>query len=260
MKVINDLVNYSGMLIVQNPDWFMFSLDSVLLPNFVTINKNTKKILELGTGNCPIPLILSTRTNELINSIEIQKDLYELARESVSINHLEDRINLINDDMKNLANYFKLASFDLIITNPPYFELEEKSKLNDNEHKTIARHELKITLEEILELAGKFLNNKGIFAMVYRTNRLIEVIEQMRKNKIEPKRLRLIYPSTDSESNMFLIEGVKNANKGLKILSPLYAHNKDGSYTEEVMQYFTNESRWYHETHNRTRKSRQRIQ
>jgi len=238
MKVINDLVGYDNLKIVQNPDWFMFSLDSVLLPNFVTLNKNTKKILDLGTGNAPIPLILSTKTAEKIYAIEIQEDIYNMAKETVELNQLQEQITLINDDMKNLEKYFPYGSFNLITSNPPYFKKEEHSKYNNDLHKSIARHEVAITTAEIIEIAKKFLDNKGIFAMINRTARLIEIIELMRKNNIEPKKIRFIYPKKDKESNMFMIEGVKNGNPGLKILPPLYAHEDDGTYTKEIQKAF----------------------
>ena len=240
MKVLNDLLGYNNLKIYQDTEWFSFSLDSVLLPNFVSINKNVTKILDLGTGNAPIPMILSTMVGDKVKiyGIEIQKDLYDLAKESVEYNNLSSRIELINDDMKNLDKYFEANSFDVILSNPPYFKLEELSKKNDNTHKTIARHELKITLEDIISIARKYLNNNGVFAMVHRTDRLIEIIELMRKNNIEPKRIRLIYPKENTNSNMVLIEGRKNGNSGLIIEEPLYIHNEDGSYLDNINKMF----------------------
>ena len=238
MKVVNDLLDYSNLKIIQNDEWFNFSLDSVLLPNFVKINKNAKKILDLGTGNAPIPMILSTMTDAEIYGIELQKEIYELAVESLKINKLEDRIKIINDNIKNLDKYFEPNSFDVIVSNPPYFKYNENSNINESIQKTIARHEKEITLSEIVSTAKKFLNNNGTFAMVHRTDRLIEIIEEFKKNNIEPKRIRLIYPKVGEESNMVLIEGRKNGNTGLKILPPLIAHNKDGEYTDEVKEMF----------------------
>ena len=170
MKVINDLLNYKNMKIVQNEDYFNFSLDSVLLPNFVTIKKNTKKILDLGTGNAPIPMIISTRSNAKIYGIEIQKEIFDLAKESIKMNNLEKQISLINDNMKNLDKYFEPNSFDIIISNPPYFKVNEKSNMNECIQKTIARHEKEITLAEIVFIAKKYLNNNGIFAIIINSN------------------------------------------------------------------------------------------
>ena len=238
MKVINDLLNYNGMKIVQDDNYFNFSLDSVLLPNFVTVHTRDKKILDLGTGNAPIPLILSTRTDAHIYGIELQKEIYDLAVESVQMNKLEDRITLINDNMKNLDKYFEINSFDVIVSNPPYFKLNEQSNINDSVQKTIARHEKEITLEEIIQIAKKYLNNNGVFAMVHRTDRLIEIIDLFKKNNIEPKRIQLIYPKENTESNMVLIEGTKNGKVGLKFLPPLIAHESNGDYTETVKNMF----------------------
>ena len=179
--------------------------------------------------------------NADIYGIEIQKEVYDLAVESVKMNDLENRIHLINDDMKNLDKYFEINTFDIVVSNPPYFKLNEESNRNENIEKTIARHELKITLDELVKIANKYLKNNGVFAMVHRTDRLIEIIETMRKYNIEPKKLRLIYPKVGTESNMILIEGRKNGNVGLKILPPLIAHENNGEYSQEVKEMFKKE-------------------
>ena len=239
MKVINDLLDYNSLKIVQDNDYFNFSLDSVLLPNFVNIKKDCKKILDLGTGNAPIPMIFSCLYKDVkIYGVEIQKNIFELAKESVKLNHLEDRIELINDDMKNLDKYFDINSFDVVVSNPPYFKVNEESNLNECIEKTIARHELKITLEEVIEVANKYLKNGGTFAMVHRTDRLIEIIDIMKKHNIEPKRIQLIYPKENEESNMVLIEGRKNGNTGLKFLPPLIVHEPNGEYKEVIKNLF----------------------
>jgi len=239
MKVINDLIGYKNMQVVQNPDWFSFSLDSVLLPRFVTINKDVKNILDIGTGNAPIPLILSTRTKANIYGVEIQKDIYNLAIETVSINKLESQIKIINDDIKNINQYFNSGFFDVIVSNPPYFKLNERTRKNDDIHKTIARHELKLNLEDILRIANLYLKNDGVLAIVHRSDRLIEIIELYRKYKIEPKKIQLIYPKENAESNIVLIEGRKGGKPGLKVLPPIIAHNTDGSYSREIKNYFS---------------------
>lgn len=238
MEVLNDLVGYKNLKIYQNTDWFSFSLDSILLPNFVTINKNIEKIMDLGCGNAPIPLILSTKTNAKIIGVEIQEDSYELAIKSVLYNHLENQIELLNIDMRDLRNKYSSDSIDVITCNPPYFKYLETSNLNEDIHKVIARHEKMITLEEIISLSKYLLKNNGILAMVHRTDRLIEIITLFQKYGLEVKKIRFIYPKTNAESNMVLIEGRKNGRTGLKLLPPLYAHNEDGSYTEEVLKMF----------------------
>lgn len=242
MKVINDLLNYNNLKIVQDDNYFNFSLDSVLLPNFVKINKNTKNILDLGCGNAPITMILSTMTDAELYGIELQKEIYDLAMESLKINKLDNRIKIINDNIKNLDKYFKLNTFDVIVSNPPYFKIDEKSNVNECIQKTIARHEIEITLSDLVSVAKRYLNNNGTFAIVHRTDRLIEIIEEFRKNNIEPKRMRLIYPKEGKESNMVLIEGRKNGKPGLKILSPLYVHDENGNYRDEIKAMFTERS------------------
>lgn len=238
MEVLNDLVGYKDLKIFQNTEWFSFSLDSVLLPNFVTLNKNIETIIDLGCGNAPIPLILSTKTDAKIIGVEIQKDSYELAKKSVLYNHLDDRIELLNIDMKDLRDRYSSDSIDVITCNPPYFKFLETSNLNDDIHKVIARHEKMITLEEIISLSKYLLKNNGVLAMVHRTDRLIEIINLFQKYGLEVKKIRFIYPKINTESNMVLIEGRKNGKTGLKLLPPLYAHNEDGSYTEEVLRMF----------------------
>ena len=239
MKVLNDLLDYNNMKIYQDDEYFNFSLDSVLLANFVTLKSRVKNVLDMGTGNAPIPLILTTRTNAKIYGVELQKEVYDLAKESVSINKLENQIELINDDIKNLRNIFEQGFFDVITCNPPYFKVAKDSNLNENEIKTNARHETKITLEEIIGISKKLLDNNGILAIVHRTDRLIEIIELMRKKKKKKKKIRFVYPKEGEESNLVLIEGRKNGNIGLKILSPLIAHEQNGDYSKEVKDMFT---------------------
>ena len=239
MKVLNDLLDYNNMKIYQDDEYFNFSLDSVLLANFVTLKTRVKNIIDLGTGNAPIPLIMTTRTDAKIYGLELQKEIYELAKESVSINNLDNKIELINDDIKNLRNHFEQGFFDVITCNPPYFKVSKDSNLNENEIKTNARHETKITLEEVISISKQMLNNNGVLALVHRTDRLIEIIDLMKKNNIEPKRIRFVYPKVGEESNLVLVEGRKNGNVGLKILPPLIAHENNGDYSKEVKEMFT---------------------
>ncbi|MBR3229887.1 MAG: tRNA1(Val) (adenine(37)-N6)-methyltransferase [Bacilli bacterium] len=236
MKVENYLVGYKNLKIIQDTEMFNFSLDSVLLPNFITLNENIKQILDIGTGNGPIPLILSTKTKAHITGYEIQKEVSLLAKESIEINNLQKQITIINDDIKN--NTFETETFDIITCNPPYFEVKDKSKFNKNDYKTIARHEVNLNLEQLLTISKKLLKNGGTLGIVHRPERLIDVLSIMRKYNIEPKKIRLVYPKKNKEANILLIEGKKNGKKGLKILPPLYSHNEDGSYTKEIQKYF----------------------
>lgn len=236
-RIINDLVYYKNLKIIQDKNYFNFSLDSVLLPNFVITTPNTKLILDLCTGNAPIPLILSTKTKAKIIGVELQNEIFRLATDSVKINNISN-IEIINDDVKNICKSYETDTFDIITCNPPYFKYNNDSILNDNDVKSIARHEIKITLSDIIIIARKLLKNGGSLNIVHRTDRLIEIIEEMRKNNIEPKRIQFIYPKKNSESNIVLIDGRKNGKPGLKILNPLIVHNEDGSYTEEVLKIF----------------------
>ena len=240
MEVINYLLGYKNLKIVQNTDMFNFSLDSVLLPNFVTLKKNTAKILDIGCGNAPIPLILATKTSAKIIGVEIQKDVYELALKTVKMNDLEKQIEIINDDINNIYTYFETESFDTVVCNPPYFKVATTPNLNTIEYKTIARHEIKLNLEQIINIAKKVLKNNGNIAMVHRPERLSDIITIMRKNNIEPKRIRFVYPKETKEANILLIEGVKNGRPGLKILPPLYSHCENGEYSKQIKKYFEN--------------------
>jgi tRNA1(Val) A37 N6-methylase TrmN6 len=238
MKKIDDLLNYKGLKIVQDSEGFCFSLDSVLLARFVTINKAVKNIIDLGTGNAPIPLVLSTRTDASIVGVEIQKKPFNLALESTKLNNLESQIKIINHDLKDVYKIVGREQFDVTICNPPFFKLNKESHLNEIEYKRIARHEITATLEDVIKSASILLKNGGLLALVQRPERFVETIELMKKYRIEPKRLQMVYPKMGRDANMFLIEGKKNGNPGLKILGPLYAHNEDGSYSKEVLKFF----------------------
>ena len=237
-KVINDLLNYNGLKIVQCNDYFSFSLDSVLLPNFVTLRPSDKEIIDLGCGNAPVSMILSLKSKANITGVEIQKAVYDLAIESLRINNLESKIKIINDDIKNITKYFPTDSVDVVVSNPPYFKNNETSNINNNRIKAIARHEILISLEDIIEKSKVILKNGGFLAIVHRTDRFMDIISSMRKNNIEPKRVRFVYPKVGCESNLVLVEGVKNGKPGLKVLNPLIVHNIDGTYSDEVMKMF----------------------
>ena len=238
MEKINDLVGYDNLKIYQNDDWFKFSLESVLLPNFVTINPKTKNILDLCTGNAPIPLILSTRTKANIIAVEIQKDIFDLAIKTININNLNSQIKIINDDIKNIKNQYESDYFDIITVNPPYFKATKLSIKNEDLHKTIARHEYMITIEDIVKISKKLLKNNGRLAIVHRTERFFEIIDLLKENNLMPKKIQFIHPKQDSESNLFMIEAVKNGKEGATFLSPLYIHNDDGSYRDKILKIF----------------------
>jgi len=238
MIVLNDLLEYRDYKIYQDTDMFCFSLDSILLANFVTINKNIKNIMDIGCGNAPIPLVLTTKTNANITGVEIQKDVYDLAVKSVKYNKCDNQITVINDDINSLYKKYESDSFDVITCNPPYFKVNEKTKQNISEYKKIARHELTLNLEDICKISRKLLKNNGVLALVHRPDRMIEIFDTMRKNNIEPKRIQFIYPKYGENCNLILVEGTKNGKSGIKILKPLIVHDKEGNYTEEVKRLF----------------------
>lgn len=244
MEVLHDLVGYQNLKIYQNSDWFTFSLDSVLLSNFVTIQPRYRKILDLGTGNAPIPLILSTRTKASIVGVEIQNDIYDLAQKTIQYNHLDHQVQLLHCDMKDLKQMFSSDTFDVIVSNPPYFKYHSEHIVNENIHKTIARHEVMITLEELLRLTRYLLKNDGVFAMVHRTERMVEILDLFRKYGLEPKKIQFIYPKVGKDSDLFLIEGRKNGKLGLKILAPIYVHQEDGSYTDVILRQLERSDRY----------------
>jgi tRNA1(Val) A37 N6-methylase TrmN6 len=235
-EVTNYLLAYENMKIIQRKDMFNFSLDTVLLANFCSINKNVEMIIDFGTNNAAIPLLLSTRTKTNIVGVEIQEEAVDLARKNVALNNLENQITIVNQDIKEYVKNNRRVK--LVVCNPPFFKLGEKSHLNDNEYLQIARHEIAITLEEIISSASFILDHGGKFAMVYRPDRLIETINLLQKYDLEPKRLRFVYPKQGREANTFLIEAIKKGKIGLRIEAPLYSHNEDGSYSDEVMKYF----------------------
>ena len=238
MRVTNYLLGYENLKIIQDTNMFNFSLDSVLLPNFVTLNKKIKNVLDIGSGNASIPLILSTKTDAHITGVEIQKEAYEMAIESVELNNLSSQITIINDDINNLKDKMETETFDVITCNPPFFPVNDTSRFNKNDYKTIARHEVKLNLNQLMQISRKLLKNNGVIALVHRPERLIDILTTMRENNIEPKKIRFVYPKKAKEANILLIEGVKNGKKGLKIYPPLYTHEENGDYTSEVKAYF----------------------
>ena len=238
MKVKNRLLNFSDNVIYQDDDYFAFSLDSVLLANFVNIKLSDKKIIDFCCGNAPIPMLMSFRTNARIFGVELQKEVFDLGYASVRENNMDEQIMLINGDVKDIENYFEAESMDIVTCNPPYFKYQDNSLVNDNDVKTVARHEVKLNLDDVLKASKYILKTGGTFAMVHRPDRMIEIINIMQKYGIEPKKIRLVYPKIGKNANILLIEGIKNGKTGLNIMSPLYTHNDDGSYVSEIKKMF----------------------
>ena len=238
MNNLNYLLGYENLKIYQNDEMFRFSIDSVLLPNFVTLRKNTKKILDIGTGNAVIPLILTNLTNAIIDGVEIQKEVYNLGVDSVKYNSLEDKIHLYNMDINEFYKHLQSDCYDTITCNPPFFKVNDQSIMNLSDYKKIARHEITLNLDDVFRIAKKLLKNNGNIAIVHRTERLVDIIETMKKYNIEPKKIQYVYSNLNSASNILLIEGVKNGKPGVKVLNPLYIYDKNGHYTTQILNYF----------------------
>lgn len=232
MEVLNDILGYRNRKVYQDNDCFSFSLDSIMLANFATIRLRDKNIVDLGCGNGVIPLILSLRTDKKIIGVEIQKRMADMAKKSVDYNNLSNQINIMNVNMKDFASSEYFESFDLITCNPPYFKVNDKNFFNDSYEKMVARHEIEINLSDLFIVARKLLKNNGNFAIVHRPERLMEILDEFRKNNIEPKRIQFVYEKINKGSTLVLIEGQKNGKDGLKIENPIIMYNEDGSMTE----------------------------
>jgi tRNA1(Val) A37 N6-methylase TrmN6 len=221
-KILNDLYDYSSMKIYQYDEAFKFSLDSILLAELVQIHKNDRNILDLCTGNAVIPLILSTKTSLSIVGIEYQKEIYELASLSVNYNQKNHQITCINDDILNIDKYFPGNNFDIITCNPPYFKYHNKEFLNHDKLKQIARHEVKITLENVIRIASCNIKEKGNFYMVHICERLQEIMVLLEKYHFRMKDLYFVYPNRSNKAFLVLFRAIKGGNIGMKIHKPIY--------------------------------------
>jgi hypothetical protein len=239
MKELNYLLGFKNIKIYQDKDYFKFSLDSILLANFCKIKNKNQKILDIGTGTCPIPLLLSNKYENLIIAIEIQKNIYNLAKESVFINHKENQIKLINIDIKD----YKSGKYDIILSNPPYYKIFSNSKLNLNEVKSIARHEITLTLEDLIKNTKRLLENKGEFYIIYPTERFIELIIILNKYNLIPKVVKFVYPKKNTDSNLFLLKAINGGKEGLKILPPLFIHKQNGEYYNKIKKEYFNDGK-----------------
>ena len=238
MIVKNNLLNYKNAYIFQDTEYFKMSLDSLLLSKFVTINLRDKKILDLATGNAPIPMLLTYRTKAKIYGVEIQKAMYNLGRISINENNMKDQISLINDDINNLANVFEPDTFDIITCNPPYFQTNNALFENDNKIKSMARHEKTLSLEDVFKISRYLLKNNGKLAMIHRSERFMEILLLMKKYNFEPKKIRFVYPNKEKDSDLVLIECTLNGKSGVKVMIPLYVYDKKNVYSKEVEDMF----------------------
>ncbi len=232
MEVLNDILGYKNLKIYQDTDFFSFSLDSIILANYSTLRLRDKNIVDFCTGNGVVPIILSHRTKSNILGVEIQKKLCDLTDKSIKKNKLEDRIKIINSDIKIFSREH-LNEFDLVLCNPPYFKNYDMSTKNLSYEKMVARHEVLLNLNDLVACAKKVLKDNGTFSLVHRTDRLMEILECFKKNNIEPKRVKFIYNNINSSSTLVLIEGQKVGKVGMIVDKPLIMYNLDGSMTEE---------------------------
>lgn len=224
-----DDLQLNGLELIQNPDKFCFGIDAVLLSDFARV-KPGERLLDLGTGNGIIPVLLSAKTDAgHLTGLEIQDDIAEMARRSIAHNHLEERIDIVTGDIKEAAEIFKPAFFDVITTNPPYM-LADHGLRNPDDAKAIARHEVLCSLDDILRESMRLLQDKGRFYMVHRPFRLTEILIKMNYFKIEPKRIQFVHPYIDREPSMVLVEGVRGAKPCVKIEPPiiLFSRTEDG--------------------------------
>lgn len=235
----HELLGYPKYIIYQDDNLYKFNLDSLLIAYFTAIKPTIKQIVDLGAGNGAISLYLTLKTKANITAVEIQEKLYDLLVKSININNLNEFINPLNIDMLNITNYIKPNSVDIVVCNPPYFKVSKDSNLSLNESLNIARHEVKITLKDIIQTSSKILKNKGSFNIVHRPERMVEIIELFKTYNIMPKRICFVYPKVGSNATNILIEGIKDGkDNSLEILEPLYIYNNDGSWSKESLEIF----------------------
>ena len=232
---VDDLQN--GFYVIQNPEKFCFGMDAVLLSGFAKI-RNNARVLDMGTGTGIIPILLKSREKGThFTGLEIQKECADMASRSVAYNGLESAIDIVCGDIKEAAEIFGAASFDVVTSNPPYM-IGEHGLRNPYMAKAIARHEVLCTLEDVVSQASRVLKDRGHFFMVHRPFRLAEIFQVMMKYKLEPKRMQLVYPYIDREPNMVLIEACKGGNSRITVERPLIVYEKPGEYTKSILEIY----------------------
>lgn len=234
-----DELHRNGYIIIQDTKRFCFGMDAVLLSSFATAKKGDK-VFDIGTGTGIIPILMEAKTqaNEFF-AIDIQEESVDMAKRSISLNNLEEKIKVYHLDIKNVFDKFEKNTFNVVTSNPPYMNMGG-GILNDFSPKAIARHEILCNLDDILKGASGLLKPKGKFYMVHRPNRLADIIEGFRKYKLEPKTIRFVQPYENKEPNMVLIEAVKNGGAMLKILPNLIVYNENKEYTKEIYDIYYN--------------------
>lgn len=232
-----DDLHRNGYKIIQNEANFCFGMDAVLLSGFASV-KNKERALDLGTGNGVIPILLAAKTEGMhFTGLEIQKSSADRALRSVAYNHLEERISIVEGDIREADRIFPPASFEVITSNPPYMT-GNHGLLNQDMQKAIARHEICCTLEELVRQTAKLLKVGGRFYMVHRPFRLAEIMTVLVKYGLEPKRMRLVYPAVDKEPNMVLIETLRGGRPRITVEKPLIIYKEPGIYADEVYSLY----------------------
>ena len=233
---IDDLQR-NGYKIIQNPQKFCFGMDAVLLSGFARV-KPGEDCLDLGCGNGIIPLLLSAKTQgRQFAGLEIQSYSADLARRSVALNHLEERIRIVEGDIRGASGIFGASSFHVVTSNPPYMTAQHGIP-NPDEAKLIARHEILCTLEDVIRESARLLVPGGRFYLVHRPFRLAEILSLMVQYRIEPKRMRLVHPYVDREPNMVLLEGLRGGRPRMTVEKPLIVFREPGKYTEEITEVY----------------------
>ena len=233
-----DDLEYKGLKIIQDKEGFCFGIDSVLLTDFAKEIRSDSKVIDLGTGTGIIPILLSAKTNGTnFIGVEIQQEVAQMAKRSVNLNKLENRIEILNNDILKLREVFKKGSFDVVTTNPPYKKVNT-GVVNTNDKKIISRHEIKASLEDFIKISSYLLKDYGEFYMVHRPDRLVDIFGIMREEKIEPKKIKFVYPKSDKKANLVLIKGVKKGNPFLEYEKNLYVYNENGEYTDEILEIY----------------------
>ena len=234
-----DDLQRNGLRIIQDPARFCFGMDAVLLSGFAAEGiRAGARVLDMGTGTGIIPLLLSARTKAAqLTGLEIQTDSAEMAKRSVALNGLEERVSIIEGDIKEADRLFAAASFDVVTSNPPYM-IGQHGLTNPDAPKAIARHEVLCTFEDIVAQAARALMPGGSFFLVHRPFRLVELMATLTKYKLEPKRMQLVYPFIDKEPNMVLIEACKGGNSRIRVERPLVVYERPGVYTEDVLELY----------------------
>lgn len=232
-----DELQRNAYVIIQDPKRFCFGMDAVLLSGFAQV-KHGETVLDLGTGTGILPILLEAKTEgKHFTGLEIQPESADMADRSVQLNHLESKIKIVTGDIKDASKIFGASSFDVITTNPPYM-IGQHGLQNADDAKTIARHEVLCTLDDILRESAKLLPPKGRFYMVHRPFRLSEIMCKMTAYGIEPKRMKLVHPYIDREPNMVLIEGLRGGKPRLKVEKPLIVYKEEGKYTDEIYEIY----------------------